>query len=108
MAEKTIILEGADKFTAEGFTQIPNFVLKNPKVSGNAKLVYAGLLSYAWNNDSCFPGQERLARDLGLGERTVNRAIQELKASGLIEVKRQGLGKPNIYILKQVVRNVDK
>lgn len=108
MAEKTIILEGADNLTKEGFTQVPNFVLKSKDISSNAKLVYAGLLSYAWHNNYCFPGQERLSRDLGLGERTVNRAIQELSKQNFIDVKRQGLGKPNVYTLKQLIQNVDK
>ncbi|HZA23323.1 MAG TPA: helix-turn-helix domain-containing protein [Dehalococcoidia bacterium] len=61
--EQTIILKGADILTAEGFTQVPNHVLRSKKISPGAKLTYAMLLSYAWNNEYCFPGQERLAID---------------------------------------------
>jgi hypothetical protein len=51
--EKTIILKGADILTAEGFTQVPNHVLRSKKTSPGAKLTYAMLLSYAWNNEYC-------------------------------------------------------
>ena len=41
-------------------------ILRHPDISVGAKTVYAVLLSYAWHNDLCFPGQERLASDIGL------------------------------------------
>ena len=39
----------------QGFTQLPRFVLKDKKLSFGARLTYAVLLSYAWQEDSCFP-----------------------------------------------------
>lgn len=82
-----------------GFTQLPNFVLKDRKLSFGARLAYAVLLSYAWNEDSCFPGQARMARDLGTADRSVRRFLDELRRSGYISWKRQGLNKPNIYYI---------
>ena len=58
-AVKTIELEGADLLSGKGFTQVPNHLLKDPNLSPGAKLAYAMLLSYAWHNDFCYPGQER-------------------------------------------------
>ena len=97
--ERNIILRGADVLTAKGFTQVPNHVLKSEKISPGAKLAYTMLLSYAWQNDFCFPGQERLAKDMGSGVRSVVRYIQELEQHDFIKVKRQGQGRSNLYEL---------
>lgn len=98
-AEKNIIIKGADQFTAQGYTQVPNALLKSQTVSPGAKLTYAMLLSYAWQNDYCFPGQERLAQDMGSGQRSVVRYIKELEEKGFLKITRRGLGKPNLYEL---------
>ena len=97
--ERNIILRGADVLTAKGFTQVPNHVLKSEKISPGAKLAYTMLLSYAWQNNYCFPGQERLAKDMGSGVRSVVRYIQELEQHDFIKVKRQGQGRSNLYEL---------
>ena len=97
--EKNIILRGADALSARGFTQVPNHVLESEKLSPGAKLTFAMLLKYAWQNNYCFPGQERLAKDMGGGVRSIVRHVQELESMGYIHIKRRGLGKPNIYEL---------
>ena len=93
------MLKGADAATSQGFTQVPNFLLKSKKLSAGDKMAFAMLLSYAWQNDFCFPGQRRLAEDLGLNERSVRRHLKSLEANGLLTIKRRGLGKTNIYEL---------
>src|SRR4051794_18239965 len=55
--ERNIILNGADVLTARGYTQVPNHVLVSDRLSPGAKLTYAMLLKYAWQNDYCFPGR---------------------------------------------------
>src|SRR5216684_2930202 len=97
--ERNIILKGADAATAQGFTQVPNFLLKFKKLSAGDKLAFAMLLSYAWQNDYCFPGQERLAKDMGLDERSVRRHLKSLQAAGLLAIQRRGQGKTNVYEL---------
>ena len=96
---QNIILKGADEATAKGFTQVPNFLLKTKKLSSGDKMAFAMLLSYAWQNDFCFPGQLRLADDLGLDERSVRRHLKSLEAIGLLAIQRRGQGKTNIYEL---------
>jgi hypothetical protein len=56
--DRNIILKCADVLTAKGFTQVPNHVLVSDRLSPGAKLTYAMLLKYAWQNEFCFPGQE--------------------------------------------------
>src|ERR1700685_2357360 len=95
--DKNSILKGADAATAKGFTQVPNFLLKSKKLSSGDKMAFAMLLSYAWQNDFCFPGQIRLAEDLGLDERSVRRHLKSLESITLLSIKRRGQGKTNIY-----------
>src|SRR5438128_2689002 len=97
---RNIILDGADVLTAKGFTQVPNHVLVSDKVSPGAKLAYAMLLKYAWQDDFCYPGQERLAKDMGVTDRSVRTYLQELEAEKFINIKQQGQGRPNFYVLK--------
>src|SRR5262245_34944231 len=95
--ERNIELDTTDPVLRGGFTQVPNFILKDPNLSIGAKVTYAMFLSYAWHNDSCFPGQERLATDMGISRPRVTQLIAELKSAGLITIQRRGLGKTNLY-----------
>ena len=82
-----------------GFTQIPNYVLRDIVLSAGARLTFAMLLSYAWQEDSCFPGQERLATDIGVSTRMVRMYLAELRDRGYIDWNQQGLNKTNIYYI---------
>ena len=97
--QQTIILKGFDPVTAHGFTQVPNVILENDALSLGAKMCYALLLRYAWQEGSCFPGQDNLAAALGLSRRSVVTFLQELEKSGYVEKVRRGLGRTNVYIL---------
>ncbi|KAB2939243.1 MAG: helix-turn-helix domain-containing protein [Hyphomicrobium sp.] len=102
--QRNIELVGADPVTRHGFTQVPNFILTNKALSVGAKLAYAMLLKYAWQDDYCFPGQLKLAADMGAGERSVRTYLNELETAGFLEVKQQGLGKTNLYRLHLTVK----
>jgi hypothetical protein len=97
--ERNIEIVGADLATRHGFTQVPNFILTNGNISVGAKLAYAMLLKYAWGDDACFPGQTKLADDMGSGERSVRRYLDELEKVALLEIVQRGLGKTNLYRL---------
>ena len=108
LRDKNIVLKGADLLSQRGFTQVPNHVLRADKISPGAKLAYATLLSYAWQNDFCFPGQERLAKDMGTALRSVVRYIQELEKEQFVTVKRRGQGRPNLYELNLTAKGKRK
>jgi biotin operon repressor len=95
--DRSLILNGADIATRRGWTGVPNFILQSKKISVGAKLTYAMLPKYAREMDECFPGQDRLAQDVGTSRQSVNAYIRELRRPGLISVKRRGQGKPNVY-----------
>lgn len=102
--ERNMRINSADPVARHGFTQVPNFILRDARLSVGAKTVYALLLSYAWHNDLCFPGQGRLAADMGMGVASVNRFIKELEGASLIEITRRGQGRTNFYTINFVVR----
>ena len=97
--KRNIEIVGADPVTRHGFTQVPNFILTNKDLSVGAKLAYAMLLKYAWTDDACYPGQQKLAEDIGSGERSVRTYLKELEDGKFLEVTQRGLGKTNVYRL---------
>ena len=104
LRERNIRLDTNDPVVRGGFTQIPNFILNDPKLSLGAKVTYAKFLQYAWHNDHCFPGQDRLAGEIGMSRTRVNEFTKELERLGLIKITRRGQGKTNLYEIKFVVR----
>jgi hypothetical protein len=108
LRERNIELATNDPVARLGFTQVPNFILKDAKLSLGAKVTYSMFLHYAWHNDSCFPGQERLATDMGITQGRVSQFIKELQQAELIEITRRGLGKTNLYKIKFVVQKGPK
>jgi biotin operon repressor len=102
--EQNIILNTLDPVAAEGFTQVPNFILRGSQLSIGAKLTYAMFLSYAWHNERCFPGQERLAEDMGMSRTSVTAFVGELERRGLIAIQRRGQGKTNLYTVNFQVK----
>ena len=102
--ERNMRINSADPIALHGFTQVPNFILRDARISIGAKTAYALLLSYAWHNNLCFPGQDRLAKDMGMGIASVNRFIKELEEAALIEITRRGQGKTNFYTVNFVVK----
>lgn len=93
------IIHIVDENLRQGFAQVPRPVLRAKRLSLKAKVVYIALLDYAWRNDSCFPGHQTLADDLDTSRDSVIRALDELRCYGLIDWKRQGLNRPNVYYL---------
>jgi len=106
--ERNIGVDSDHPLATGGFTQVPNFILKSPALSVGEKVVYAMFLSYAWHNEFCFPGQERLAEDLGMSVSRVNEFIKGLEKAGYIEIQRRGQGKTNFYKIKFHVKPKEK
>lgn len=80
------------------YVQVPSGVLRDKRLSANARCLYALLLDYNAMGD-CRPGRDRLADDLGVSVETVDRAINELVKAKLVTKKRRGRGNTNLYFL---------
>ena len=85
-----------------GFAALPYMVLRDTRLSIGARLSYAVLLMYAWQEGAAFAGQVKMATDVGVSERQLRDYLQELQAKGFIRIKRQGLNKPNLYYILDV------
>ena len=96
--EKTLIIE--DDSLRGGFSQVPNVILRNPLLSANAKVIYCLLLSHAWQDNECFPGQDTLGEYMGCTSRQVRTILQELKRQKLIDWKRTG--RSSLYRIKKL------
>jgi len=90
----------------KGHTIAHNIVLRDPELTEGEKLVYFLLRSYAYRADNCYPGQERLARNLGMSKRSIRRRIEGLIERGLIAVKKRfnekGQQTSNIYYIRDL------
>jgi transposase-like protein len=95
-ASDTILVEDAS--LPRGFVQLPKQVLYARNLSRDAKLLYAILLGYAWQDQRCFPGYQRLCADLDASENAVRTWMRELEDTHLISQRRRGQGRTNIYM----------
>lgn len=97
--EKTLQIRGK---TFREFVPLPVSILRSNQISDGAKLLFADLLSYAWFNAECFPGQDKLAQDLGVSPRWIRKLLTELEKIKLISCKQRGLSKTNIYTINDI------
>src|SRR3972149_985905 len=82
-----------------GFAAFPYLVLRDVRLSVGARLAYAVLLMYAWQEGSCFPGQERMASDMGVSSRHLRRFLTELRNHQYISWRKVLPGGTNTYVL---------
>lgn len=92
----------SDPATQAGFTIIPNVILRARRLSPGSRLLYGLLKMYAWQAGTAYPGQERLADELGVSARQIRNYQQELEAAGLLRVERRGLTQTNRYWIEPI------
>lgn len=100
MGEKTLVI--LDPTLRRGFTSVPNKVLFATGLSMAAKCLYSILLAFAWQEDECFPGQEKLAEAAGCSFRTIRKYLDELREYGLISWVQRGLNQTNVYYINDL------
>jgi len=91
-----------DEALQGGFVMLPKVILHAQNLSRDAKILYAILVDYAWQERRCFPGYARLCEDMGASEPIVRKYMRELEEVGLLTQKRRGLGKTNLYVLLRI------
>lgn len=82
-----------------GFASLPYMVMRDTTLSLGARMTYAFLLMYAWQEGSTFAGQAKMAADMGVSERHLRRFLTELKDHGYIAIERQDKRYNNTYTL---------
>jgi hypothetical protein len=86
------------------FGQIPQELLRDPKIQPTAKALFGLLHTYSQHKNlakkpTTFVSQDTLAQDMGLHINAIGRLLKHLKEKGWLSVKRRGLTKSNVYIL---------
>jgi hypothetical protein len=92
-----IIIE--NEMLRSGFAALPYLVMRDKALSIGARLVYAFLLMYAWQEGSCFKGQRKMAGDIGVSERQLQRYLYELRDHEYIKIERTDKRYNNTYII---------
>ena len=82
-----------------GFAAFPYLVMRDKNLSTGARLTYAFLLMYAWQEGSCFAKQESMAEAMGVSSRQLQRYLYELRTAEYIRITREDKRFNNTYIL---------
>lgn len=95
---------------SNGFTCIDNAIILNPDLSHGAFRCYAVLRYHARQADFAFPGEERLAEELGVTPRTVRNYLKELERHGLIwrEKNVYFFGEPDVKNISETRKNISR
>jgi predicted transcriptional regulator len=88
----------SDELSNVGFTQLPLPILFDRSLTSDEKILYSILLRFTGVDGICFPGIVRLAKGLGVHQRTVQRYLSRLIDRGLVRrIERQN--ETNLYDL---------
>jgi AraC-like DNA-binding protein len=78
------------------FVQVPMSIILHPRLSDGARVLYALLLSYDWQDGDgrrkgrTWPSLARLAEQSGKSTRQVTRYLRELEEEGVIRTEHGG------------------
>lgn len=100
MSEQWAHFEDASE--AKGYALIPNTVMRDGTLSMQSKYLYGLLKSYAWQDSSTYPGISTLSAAAGVSKDTLGKYLKELVEAKLLEVRRRGQGKTNLYVFKKI------
>ncbi len=82
-----------------GFAAFPYLVMKDKTLSIGARMTYAFLLMYAWQDERCFAGQKKMAEDMGVSTRQLRRYLTDLREAGYVKIERKDKRFNNTYVL---------
>jgi len=92
---------------AEHYSRTPTEVIFNPALSMGARVCYTALMSFAIHSNKVWPGQQRLASDLGVTTRMIRNYIDELRLHELLTITSRKGQKTNVYTLTVFVESKD-
>lgn len=86
------------------FVKVYRDFLSSGLLNGKEQIIFIHLKQYinftndnGINQSEVYPTLSTLAKNLKMTEKTVRTVIQSLHKKGILEIKQQGLSKPNIY-----------
>lgn len=88
----------------EGYSSVPNWVIRNSNLDAAEKLTYIALLNRANSEGECWPSLATISADVRSTIRTVSRKLESLEAKGLIrKIRRSNAEKGNVSNLYKVL-----
>lgn len=81
------------------FTNTPEHLILDPRVSDRAFRLWCRLDRFAGENESAYPTRETLSIELDTSPASVDRATRELVESGWLKKERRAAGDSNLYTL---------
>lgn len=81
------------------FAQIPNALIQDRQLSHAAFRLFCVIATYANKEKRAWPGQARLAADMGVKPRQIRNLLDELRVRGWLEIERRGKTLTNVYVL---------
>jgi len=101
MAEDPIEIQFRNPVKQLGFAQLEHVISKDPELSDGAKVTFLMFLSYAHQNEKCWPSIQRIAEDRNKTTTTISRHNKELERLGYITRNRR-MGRSSITIIEDV------
>lgn len=92
---------------SQGFGIVPKMIMRDQRLTIQAKAIYAYFCSYAGAGTSVFPSVSKIVYDLKISKDTYTKHLKLLKDNGYIKVKQQrnnkGVYSKNIYTLCEII-----
>ena len=82
-----------------GFAAFPYRIMKEKDLSIGARLAYAFLLMYGWQEGSSHAGQDKMADAMGVSGRQMQRYLYELRDREYICIERNDKRYNNTYVI---------
>ena len=82
-----------------GFAAFPYRIMKEKDLSIGARLSYAFLLMYGWQEGSSHARQSKMANEMGVSSRQLQRYLYELRDKGYIRIERYDKRYNNTYVI---------
>lgn len=110
-----ILLQNESVKDRYGFTIIDNVVLMSTTLPNHSKILYVHLKNFYYKinlaidlgvHKSFYVSRDELGRLMQMSASSVDGYMKKLKEAGLVDIKSQGIGKPNVYLLKELNEDI--
>lgn len=98
-----------------GFTMMDNVVLMSPVLHNHSKVLYVHLKNFYFKISqarefgvykSFYISRETLGKLMQMSASSIDGYMKPLKEVGLIDIKSQGIGKPNVYVINDLTEEI--
>ena len=90
---------------APTFSALPHDLIRDERLSRDAKLLYAVLQMHWWQGGECWASHATLASEMGCKERMLRYYLRELVKAGWVTERRRGHGQAKAYAPSQPARD---